>query len=315
MLAAPVLAQQAASPLAQPAPSTPPPVPAATVSAEAEPPLTEADVLAIGRDQPGRMTVPVSIAGRGPYPFTIDTGAERTVVSRELARLLALPRGRDVRLTAMTGAAVVGTVRIPTLAMSSVVSRQIEAPALKGDNLGAPGLLGLDSLQGHQVSIDFDKGEMSVRRSRRRHRGGGEPVEPGEIVVTAQSLLGQLIVTEAFYRGQRIRVVIDTGAAVSMGNLALRARVIRAKEKVVPITITGVTGETMTADYTQIGAVVFGGVTFQNLPVAFADAAPFKRLGLDNKPALLLGMDALKLMRRVDIDFVNREIRVALQKV
>lgn len=279
----------------------------------AEPPMpTEAEVMAIGSDQPGRMTVPVVIAGRGPYPFTIDTGAERTVVSRELARLLALQKGRDVRLTAMTGASVVGTVRIPTLSMSSVVSSRIEAPALEGVHLGAPGLLGLDSLQGHAVSIDFDKGEMAVRKSRRRNRGGGEPVVPGEIIVSARSLFGQLIVSEAFYRGQRVRVVIDTGSAVSMGNLAMRARVMRAKERVVPITVTGVTGESMTADYTQIGEVMFGGVTFQNLPVAFADAAPFKRLGLENKPALLLGMDALKLMRKIDIDFVNREIRVAL---
>ena len=36
-----------------------------------------------------RMTVPVTIAGAGagggPYPFIVDTGAQRTVISRELA--------------------------------------------------------------------------------------------------------------------------------------------------------------------------------------------------------------------------------------
>ena len=51
-----------------------------------------------------------------------------------------------------------------------------------------------------------------------------------------------------------------------------------------------------------------------DVPVAFADAVPFKRFGLDDKPALLLGMDALKLFRRVSIDFANREIRFQLPR-
>ena len=38
-----------------------------------------------------RMTVAVSIAGRGPFAFVVDTGAERTVVSRDLPAQLPLP--------------------------------------------------------------------------------------------------------------------------------------------------------------------------------------------------------------------------------
>lgn len=271
---------------------------------------TPDEVLSLGKDEPGRMTVPVKIGTAGPYPFTIDTGAERTVISRELASLLALPAGRRVRLVAMAGTSEVDTVRIPKLTMSSVSGEQIEAPSLEGRHLGAPGLLGLDSLKGHAVSIDFARGEMSVRAARKRYRE--YDALPGEIVVRAKTLLGQLIVTDASYRGQRVQVVLDTGSAVSMGNSALRARALRGKEAIRPVVVTAVTGATLTADYTQIGAVRFGGITFQNLPVAFADAAPFKRLGLENKPALLLGMDALKMFRRVDIDFPNREVRLAL---
>ncbi|WP_294289147.1 aspartyl protease family protein, partial [uncultured Sphingomonas sp.] len=35
-----------------------------------------------------RMTVPVQIAGAGPFRFVIDTGSERTVISRQLAGTL-----------------------------------------------------------------------------------------------------------------------------------------------------------------------------------------------------------------------------------
>lgn len=296
-----------------PASGQDPGAPPGTEPASAQPPAPTADeVLALGQDAPGRMTVPVKIGSQGPYPFTIDTGAERTVISRELASLLALPPGRRVRLTAMVGTSDVDTVRIPKLTMSSVSGEQIEAPSLNGRDLGAPGLLGLDSLKGHAVSIDFERGQMSVRPSRKRFRQ--YDAEPGEIVVQAKSLLGQLIVTDASYRGHTVRVVLDTGSALSMGNSALRARALKRRETLTPVTVTAVTGATLKADYTQIGAVRFGTVTFENLPVAFADAAPFKRLGLDDKPALLLGMDALRLFRRVDIDFSNREVRLLLPR-
>lgn len=284
----------------------------APLGAEEVPVTTTADVLGIGTDIPGRMTVPVTIGGEGPYPFTIDTGAERTVISRELATLLGLTRGRGVRVTAMTGSADVGTVVIPSLSVSTAGAERIEAPTLEGRDLGAPGLLGLDSLKGHAVVIDFDANQMAVKPSRKRSYN--RTVAPDEIVIQARSLLGQLVVTDASYRGQRVRVVLDTGSVVSMGNFALRRALASRKAKLQPISLTGVTGGTMSADYTQIGEVKIGGVTFQNLPVAFADAAPFRRLGLDKRPALLLGMDALRLFRRVDIDFANREVRLSLPR-
>lgn len=50
-------------------------------------------------------------------------------------------------------------------------------------------------------------------------------------MVTAKSLFGQLIVTDAYYGSSRIQVVLDTGAQVSIGNSALRKRVGRGREK------------------------------------------------------------------------------------
>ena len=68
------------------------------------------------------------------------------------------------------------------------------------------------------------------------------------------------------------------------------------------------------ADATSVDRLTVGGVTFQNVPVAFSDVPPFARFGLAKTPALLLGMDVLRLFRRVNIDFANREIRFALPK-
>jgi hypothetical protein len=46
------------------------------------------------------------------------------------------------------------------------------------------------------------------------------------------------------------------------------------------------------------------------MPIAFADVAPFRKLDLLNRPALLLGMDAMKLFDRVSVDFANRRVRL-----
>lgn len=285
-------------------------LPAPPLASQNPIPPSDADILKIGTDVPGRLTVPVTISGSGPYPFTIDTGAERTVISRELAERLGLAAGPTVRMTAMTGTSSVPTAVIPSLSVSTAGREQIEAPVLAGFDIGAPGLLGLDSLQGHAVSIDFDRQRLSVVAAR---RAGAALAEPDDVIVRAKSIHGQLVVTDAYYHSTQVRVVLDTGSVVSMGNLALQARVAR-RESVKRITLSSVTGDTLNADYTQIGEVQLGSVTFQNLPVAFANAAPFKQLGLSKKPAILLGMDALRQFRRVDIDFANREVRFALPR-
>jgi hypothetical protein len=55
-----------------------------------------------------------------------------------------------------------------------------------------------------------------------------------------------------------------------------------------------------------------GGVTLKNLAIVFADAHTFKQLKLDQKPALLLGMNAIRAFKKVSIDFASRKFRVVL---
>ncbi|RYY23591.1 MAG: hypothetical protein EOP62_19780 [Sphingomonadales bacterium] len=261
-----------------------------------------------------RLTVPVAVGNHGPYNFIIDTGAERTVVSRELASLLGLSPARPVTLTSMTGRSLVNTVVVPDLSITSIGQMHtVIAPSLGARDLGAAGLLGIDTLSKHQVSIDFEKGTMSVRPSVKRDRD--RPHGSNEIVVTAKSLFGQLIVTDAYYGNSRVQVVLDTGSQVTMGNLALRKRIGRARmKKAMPIELTSVTGGKIEADYTTVPNIRVGRLTFGEMPIAFADLAPFHRFGLTKRPALLLGMDALQAFQRVDIDFPNRQVRFVMKK-
>jgi predicted aspartyl protease len=302
----------AAAAALQPAPFTQPAVQPAPPATLTEPPASltpAADLLGFG-DADERMTVPVTIGAGGPYHFIVDTGAQRTVISRELAGTLRLAPGPDVHLTSMSGQGMVNTFVIPAISVGALGGTRIEAPALETRNLGAPGLLGLDTLQGHMVTIDFERQQMTVTPSEVRRRAA--PAATDEVIVHARSMFGQLVVTDAYYRGRRIQVIVDTGSVVSMGNLALRRMVSRSTKHMQSISLLGVTGDVLVADYTQISEIKVAGINFNNLPVAFADAEPFKRFELIKRPALMLGMDAMKLFKRVQIDFPNRTLRLSL---
>ncbi|WP_242140434.1 aspartyl protease family protein [Sphingomonas sp. TREG-RG-20F-R18-01] len=282
-----------------------------------DPQQRAAEELEFGTSE-NRMTVPVTIGAAGPFRFIVDTGSERTVVSRELGATLRLAPGRSVKVTAMAGPMWTATVLMPQIVVglpragAVLVANRIEAPALQRRNLGADGLVGIDTLQGKAVTIDFARQAMTVSPASRRTRA--ERFGPNDIVIRARSLFGQLVVTDATYEGRRIRVVIDTGSVVSMGNVALQRLVARTSSQMTGVRLLSVTGAILNAQYGVVTGVRIGEIGLANLPIAFSDAAPFERFGLGKRPALLLGMDALRLFGQVRIDFANRELHLARPK-
>ena len=289
----------AAPPASTPAPA-PPTMPAAAPD--------DGSALDFAKDEYQRMTVPVSIDGSGPYKFVVDTGAERTVIARELAQDLRLGSSGTARLHSMSEVSDIATVLIRTLEVGGKSYRSIKAPALERRNLGAEGMLGIDALQAQRVSFDFARQEMTVVPSRRAE----EHWDGDSIVVTARSRFGHLVLVDASVEGQKVWVIIDTGAQTSVGNSALRHALERRHRlpEPQPLTMVSVTGGRVTADASLIKSIRLGDATIHDMPIAFADVEPFKKLDLVGRPALLLGMDALRLVDRVSVDFANRRVRL-----
>ncbi len=267
-----------------------------------------------GIDRSDRMTVPVSINGSQTYPFIVDTGAERTVIANDLAKTLKLEQGPQLKLATITGTAYADSYMIENLVMNTINIELIEAPGLERSNLGAYGLLGIDSLEEHKVLLDFKNSKVDVLPSRRK--SGLGKVERGMIVVTAKRKAGRMILSNAEVGGVRVDIILDTGAQSSMGNYALRDKLRKRDMRFdyVPVLMRSVTGDILTGDFTQVRDIAIGGVTISDLPVTFADNYAFKALGLEKKPAILLGMDAMKLFDRVLVDFANRRVGFDLPK-
>lgn len=265
------------------------------------------DVLSFEGDQTSRMTVAVDIAGQGPYPFLVDTGAERTVISKELAQRLNLDRGRTVTVHSMTERAEVATAVIPHLRVSKRTLTDIHAPAFAAANLGAAGMLGVDSLQAQRVVFDFDEHTMTVTPAKKRLKSWGRD----EIVINGRSHYGRLVLVDAQVEGQKVYVILDTGSQVSIGNEALKRKLTAKKRlpKTTPISLVSVTGGRLTVDYTAVRRIRLGDIYINDMPIGFADVHPFRQLKLQDRPAMLLGMDVLRLFDRVSVDFARKEVR------
>ncbi|MBJ7445291.1 MAG: aspartyl protease family protein [Sphingobium sp.] len=249
-----------------------------------------------------RVTIPIHIDGKGPWNFIIDTGSQRTVIARDLAEQLALSPRANVTILSMTGRSEAGTVAVPKLGFGGGTIDDIEAPVLEGEHLGAPGLLGLDSLHAKRLLLNFRTGRMEISASGSRRRVA---IDPDAIVVEARRRRGQLILLDSEVNGMKVAVMLDTGSHFSIGNLALRDRLIAKKRApdMAEAVLTSVTGGQLTGQVGRIKSVRMGRVNLTQVPVLFAEASPFAELGMKDKPALLLGISALRIFDKVAIDF------------
>jgi predicted aspartyl protease len=237
---------------------------------------THSDVVEITPDNHERMTVPVHFVGKGPYRFLIDTGSQNTVLSSSLMRQLELTP---------TARSYFGLL----------------APILERQNIGADGILGLDSLQDQRVLMDFRKGVMAIDDAKKL--GGNRGFE---IVVNARRRFGQLVLTDAVIDGVKTDIVLDTGAQSSIGNLALGQALFKLRKETARI--QSVTGQEVEAKVSLGRHLIVQGMRINNVAIAYTDAPAFKVLGLDKRPALFLGMRELRTFDRVAIDFQSRKV-------
>ena len=123
-----------------------------------------------------------------------------------------------------------------------------------------------------------------------------------------------MIVTSATANGVPMTVILDTGSEVTMGNPALRAR-LEARKKLGQgelIEMTSVTGQKLIGEAFRMKRVRIGDVEMTDLVILFADAAIFHSLDLEDRPAVLLGMNAMQAFDKISIDFARKQLRMVV---
>ena len=118
-----------------------------------------------------RMTAAVGVNGAGPYPFVVDTGANQSVISAELATQLGLPAGDSQALNGVAGVQMTPTARA-NLQIGDRRADQVLLSVLPAAAIGGPGMLGLDQLDGGRLTLDFRRQTLPASTPGRRQLPG-----------------------------------------------------------------------------------------------------------------------------------------------
>lgn len=257
-------------------------------------------------DQVGRILAPVMINGLGPFNLLVDTGANSTTFSTTLADRLGMDYrdGHDsVVLNGVTGKAIVPIVPVDRVEAGALVLRDQWVPIVEPNVMAeADGILGMAALTDKQLRVDFRRNEVSVGYSRQ--------LPPYMVTIKAKRLPTGLLVAPARVGGVRALAIIDTGAQRTLGNRALE-RELEGRHgtgTVIDVSVHGTTPEVTIGQQVLIETISLGEVRVSNSQVAFGDFHVFDFWDLDDRPALILGMDVIGRVDVFVIDFRRLEI-------
>jgi predicted aspartyl protease len=280
------------------------------VSAETAVPANPPDQVRLLQNLLTRMGVGVRLNGSVQQVFVIDTGAERSAVSAELAQALALPPGRPVVVHGITAAEVTPTVELAQIEIGRRRFTDLTLPVFPRDALGADGLLGLDLLSRFRLTLDVNARQVALSQSGSTSialttsSDSTRPQQQDVLVAGRRGRFGQLILTRIEVAGVEVAAFIDSGAEYSIGNLALmQADIGQAPALSEPVRMVGIFGGAVTARTGTTPALHIAGRSLGPTPLLFADLHVFQVMDLIDKPALLLGADILSRFSRITLDY------------
>lgn len=267
----------------------------------------------------GRATVPVRIDGHGPFQFLVDTAANASVLAADLAERLALPSMGPIGIHTLVGREVVPTVRAATVHSGALEAANVRmAIGQRAAIGGLDGLLGCDLLAESRIVLSF-AGSQRIRigRSAPPARSFTHGLgETGQMVAAGERRFGNLLAITARAGSTPTTAIIDSGAEGTLLNTAAaraaRCLPIQLANGSTRVQIHSPTGEVTLAQPMLLRELGFAGIDVTNLPVAVGDFHTFGLWGLQDQPAMLIGLDILRLFKRVYIDLKRSEFSVYL---
>jgi predicted aspartyl protease len=263
-------------------------------------------------DRIGRIVVPVSINGQGPFRMLVDTGAAQSTLSPALAHVLGLGSvgqeeekkgSRTIRVNGITGTAELPAVSIGRMQCGEFVVENVQVPVVLAPIMAdADGILGLAGLQRERLVVDFQHDRVSLEKS----RAGLTDFYK----IPAKRLNGGLFSVPVRIGGVKATAIIDTGSERTLGNVALRDA-LNAKHPDLVSHLTdvyGATTEVSTGEMLLTPSISMGEVTMANVTVVYGDFHIFEVWELLAQPAIIIGMDVLGTSRAFVIDFARSEV-------
>jgi predicted aspartyl protease len=273
----------------------------------------QAPKIAAATDIANLLTIAVTINGKGPVRFVVDTGADRTVVAEEVAAALNLTRGPLVNVEGVVRSLPAQTVTLGDISFGVVRKEQLVVPVLPRALLDADGYLGLDVIDGYQVTLDFRNRALLIEES--RHRLLLTYNKDNETTIPVVGDYGHLRTNHSLVDGVTTTTFIDTGAEVSVGNPNLFDALMAQEPSYAgqeTVTLSGVTGGTIQGRVTNINRIKLNSLIFYDSKIVISDLQIFGLWDLKARPALLIGMNFLRQFNQVSIDYGRKELHFDL---
>ncbi|RZJ98637.1 MAG: hypothetical protein EON88_00095 [Brevundimonas sp.] len=257
----------------------------------------------------GHPVTNLTVDGRGPYRFIIDTAATKTALLAGFRKAHGpLVEGAGMSVAGASGAA---EIRLTTLGRLDVAGRMFESlevynlPDGPVDALGVHGVLGADVLMGFAVEMEPRTGRWRLDA---RHTS-----EPDLSYVPFTLDEGDAPVMTVSVQGQRLAALVDTGAQGTIMNQAAAAALGLSPEDGsarVERSARG-TGSGATAAWSAcLTGFSYDGREPEPVRMLVADLPVFAALGLADSPAIILGYDHLG-RGRIVIDYPESRIGFA----
>jgi hypothetical protein len=267
----------------------------------------------------GRATVPVRLNDQGPFEFVVDTAANASVVSSDLIERLQLDPIGEIGMHTLVAREVVPAVRAARLESGTLDARDVRlAVGARSAMAGLDGLLGCDLLVDSKLILNF-RGNQRVRIARSNAPARsflGRVASETPLVVTGERIFGSLLAIPVWIDGVSAVAIIDSGAEGTIlnrvGARAAGARSLIPRDGQRRRRIQSPTGEATSGEAMLLPSLRFAGISISGLPVAVGDFHSFRIWGLANQPAMLIGLDILRLFDAVHIDLKRAELSLQI---
>ena len=261
------------------------------------------------RDQIGRIWAPVWINGKGPFRLVLDTGANHSGITAQVAELLGIPfdQSPPVLLRGVTGITTVPTIRVDSFTVGDLMLSPATLPIVTDAMGGAEGVLATDEFKDKRILIDFKHDRIDIRRSRNERT-------PADFVsIPLERSEEGLLMFHALVGNIRIQAIIDTGAQRTIGNLALRDALVHRHSQGYAVQIFDVTAEAQAGETFPSPPIKLGSVEILEARITYGEMHIFGHWHLTKEPALLIGMDVLGLLDTFIIDYRRHELQFRMR--
>jgi hypothetical protein len=163
-----------------------------------------------------------------------------------------------------------------------------------------------------QLTADFASAEVRVMS------GSSGDVPPNALPLRFSWLSKELIVVEARIGEHKVPAIIDTGGAHTLGNVALLNRLIAdaggVLDGVIRSSVADATDTVLETWDSEVESLQIGEVVIDDLRISFGHFPVFKYWSLSERPALLIGMDALSRTKSLSVDYRRRQMALTARE-